>query len=321
MSLTRLSRFAPSTLFVTSLLFAVPDSVPARPAPFLFPNVRPPLACRELEPKPGLTGPGESAAATLSGPEILLNGRLCGDLLDLQPTPDVATKPFSPAPVRTAISPLDIPGSRPELSPGAIHQASPEEAALIARARSTVLNILQSENSCSAWLQRTRPDVAQMFASLTYAVERTGSAHAISEIGIRGTWIEHGPYIARTFQESGPGTTITINANGAFFRDRSDIFKIEWEHGEPRPTGKWKIIHAGPFQGGTLPAQATVFLHELAHVIGAIPVDGPSPAGMNRSQENTDEIVHHCKDAVKSAAKSGINLTPPVLAVAQNLKE
>jgi hypothetical protein len=320
MSLTGPSRFAVSALSFASLLLALPDSLPARPASSLFPNARPPLACRELEPKPGLTGPGESAAAAFSGPEILSSGRLCGDLLDLQPTPEIATEAFAPAPVRALNPPLDIPDKRPDLAPGAIPQASPEEAALIMRARSTVLNILQSENSCSAWLQRTRPDVAKMFASLTYAVERTGSAHVITEIGIRGTWIEHGPYIASTFQDSGPGTTITINANGAFFRDRSEIFKIEWEHGLPLATGKWKIIHAGPFQGGTLPAQAIVYLHELAHVIGAIPVDGPSPALLNRSQENTDEIVHYCKGAVKAAAKSGSHLTlsPPPLTLAQN---
>jgi hypothetical protein len=121
---------------------------------------------------------------------------------------------------------------------------------------------------------------------------------------VAGGWIEHGPYVARTIQASGPGATVTINGNGAFFRDRGDIYRLDWPAGMAIETGDRRVIHVGPYQGGTLRAQIITLLHELAHVVDAIPEDDSSRFGPARSQKNTDIIVRQCKRSVDSLARA-----------------
>ncbi len=68
-------------------------------------------------------------------------------------------------------------------------------------------------------------------------------------------------------------------------------------------TSARQSLHIGPFDGGSLEAQIIAMLHELAHVVGAIPHDGLSPSGLNQSQANTELILQHCKNAAKASAK------------------
>jgi len=138
--------------------------------------------------------------------------------------------------------------------------------------------------------------------SLNYYVEKNGPQHVIREKVASGDWIEHGPYIARTIQAAGPGAIVTINGNGAFFRDRGDIYRLQWPTGMTVETGDRRVIHVGPYQGGTLRAQIITLLHELAHVVDAIPEDDSSKFGPARSQRNTDIIVQQCKRSVDSLA-------------------
>jgi hypothetical protein len=44
----------------------------------------------------------------------------------------------------------------------------------VARARSDVIEILQSKNSCSAWFQEVDPNAASIFASLKFIIETNG---------------------------------------------------------------------------------------------------------------------------------------------------
>jgi len=44
-------------------------------------------------------------------------------------------------------------------------------------------------------------------------------------------------------------------------------------------------------------------LHELAHVIGAVPSDDSSVGGFARSQENTELIVRHCQGEAGATAR------------------
>jgi len=102
-------------------------------------------------------------------------------------------------------------------------QNTEDQADLLASSR-LVLTILQEENACSTWFRHFDPEVVSTFLSLNYYVEKNGPQHVIREKVAGGAWIEHGPYIARTIQASGPGATVTINGNGAFFRDRGGTF-------------------------------------------------------------------------------------------------
>ena len=72
----------------------------------------------------------------------------------------------------------------------------------IAGVRQAVLEILESENKCSAWFRHSDPDVSATFRSLNFAVDEAGSDRVIREQNDRGAWIEHGPYIARTMQNT-----------------------------------------------------------------------------------------------------------------------
>jgi hypothetical protein len=178
-----------------------------------------------------------------------------------------------------------------------------EQGTSIARARLAVLDILESENACSAWFRHADPQVPDTFRSLKFEVDENGPDYVIKELTDRGNWMAHGPYIARTRQNTGAGTTITLNANGAFFRTKDEIYKANWSGAEARETGTWRRLEVGPYQGGTLQAQVITVLHELAHVIGAIPWDDSSQVGYDRSQANTELIVHHCRSEASMSAK------------------
>ena len=178
-----------------------------------------------------------------------------------------------------------------------------EQGTTIARVRRAVLEILDGDNGCSAWFRRTDPQVPDTFRSLKFLVDENGPHYMIRDRDARGDWIEHGPYIARTKQNTGLGTAITLNANGAFFRTKGEIYKVYWIGAEARETGTWKHLEVGPYDGGTLQAQVIAVLHELAHVIGAIPWDDSSQFGYYRSQQNTELVLHYCRAEVDRSPK------------------
>ena len=209
-------------------------------------------------------------------------------------TPSATVKPSVPPINDLILGSHPVPVSRPEeLKDIGL------EGTTIARVRQAVLEILESENKCSAWFRHSDPDVSATFRSLDFSVDEAGSDRVIREQNDRGAWIEHGPYIARTGQNTGPGTTVTINANGAFFRQKGEIYKVKWFRAAESQTGSWKHLYIGPYDGASLPGQVTTVLHELAHVINAIPWDeGTSPIGFIRSQQNTELVLHYCKSEV-----------------------
>ena len=208
-----------------------------------------------------------------------------------------------PAPRR----PSAQPAGKPERGLTADNEAAlrdiGQQGTTSAGARRAVAEILEGENECSTWFRQRDPRIAATFLSLNYSVDEDGPKHVTKERNDDGIWIVHGPYIARTRQSTGPGTTITINGNGAFFRGRGDVYRIDWNGGIKLYTGKWRFIHVGPYDGGTLQAQVISLLHELGHVIGALPIDDSSQFGFARSQENTQQVLQHCKAAADKSTK------------------
>ncbi len=57
-------------------------------------------------------------------------------------------------------------------------------------------------------------------------------------------------------------------------------------------TGDRRVIHVGPYQGGTLGAQITTLLHELVHVVDAIPEDDSSRFANGRPRSRTSRTSH-----------------------------
>jgi hypothetical protein len=179
-----------------------------------------------------------------------------------------------------------------------------EEGTNISRARQAVLALLQEQSACSAWFRQADPEIDKTFWSLSIAVDEDGSNHVVRELSDTGSLFEHGPYIARSFQRGGPGSNISINANGAFFRAKASVYRAPWVGSILTDTGQWRHLHVGPFDGGTLPAQVISLLHELAHVVGRIPRDDSSPTGLAISQQNTELILQHCRTSANRAEKS-----------------
>jgi hypothetical protein len=194
-------------------------------------------------------------------------------------------------------------------APAAVASRTDEAAALdihVAAAREAVSTILAGENACSAWFRQFDPDSARTFQSLHFQIELQGPDHVFRERGDDGVWIEHGPYIARTLQNTGSGSIVTLNARGAFFRARNQIYQKDWQGGMPYETGILRNIHVGPYDGGTLRAQIVTLLHELAHVVGAIPEDDSRKFGPGRSQQNTELVLRHCKAVAEISAKRSV---------------
>ena len=252
--------------------------------------------CREAA-----TSPFASALRTEAIREAI---KSCEQLLAKEQSSEIAWKDEA---VRPLTRSPDLPTGK--LAPGVqpVHEGGLKDigvaATNISRARETVYEILDGENACSTWFRRTDPRVVATFLSLTFWVDEYGSKHVVKERNDRGIWIEYGPYIARTHEGTGPGTTVTINGNGAFFRPTGEVYKIEWPGSIGSETGSSRHLHAGPFDGGTLEAQIITLLHELAHVIGAVPSDDSSVGGFARSQENTELILRYCQGAASATAR------------------
>jgi hypothetical protein len=196
-----------------------------------------------------------------------------------------------------------------------------KEAATIARARAAVLGVLQSDNACSSWLAKSDSHVLETFSSLRFWVEHDGPTHIVKERNEHGQWIERGPYVARTSQGTGANTNVALNSKGAFFQEASSVFQIIWQGGPEVDTNIRQTLHVGPFDGATLEAQIITLIHELAHIVNAIPHDGLSPSGLNRSQESTEFIVDRCKRAAKEESRrvlAGARFDEPQRVAARN---
>jgi hypothetical protein len=268
--------------------------------------------CREAATSPFAAAPGKpgkegemSPFASAERSEAIRDAiKSCERLLAKEQSSEIAWKDGA---VRPLMRSPDLPTSKlaPAVQPvdeGGLKDIG-EAATNISRAREAVYEILDGENACSAWFRRTDPRVAATFLSLTFSVDEDGSKRVVKERNDRGIWIEHGPYIARTHEGTGPGTTVTINGNGAFFRTRGDVYKFDWTGSIGNDTGSLRHLHVGPFDGGTLEAQIVTLLHELAHVIGAVPSDDSSVGGFLRSQENTELILRHCQGEAGATAR------------------
>jgi hypothetical protein len=265
-------------------------------------NARPPQRCPGADPFRTARAPSQRFDQSFATSDSIA-GELCDDVNEALVT--IHKEVDTAFPVRPAESP-EAPDSTSPLVDRPAIRASGNEAVAIAHAASAVLNILRSSNSCSAWLAKSDPSIVETFVSLQFWIERDGPGHITKERGDHGDWIEHGPYVARTSESTGRGTNVAINAHGAFFQNKAEVFKISWEQGYELPTNNWHPLHAGPYQGATAKAQILTLLHEFAHVVGAIPSDGTTPAGLNRSQENTETILKYCKSAVNSSSNHAI---------------
>jgi len=170
---------------------------------------------------------------------------------------------------------------------------------IIAHARERALQILQSDNACSAWFRELDLDPAATFRSTHFVIEEQGLRYVFAlRLGGEGEIFKH-PWTASTIENAGRNATIWLNANGAFFKDSLGVVEQEQNGGPLKPAGM-RVLRVDWYPGNTLAAQVTALLHELGHIVGRIPEDNDTTDG--QSGRNTAEVLRYCRPEVRAVA-------------------
>src|SRR5690242_5934498 len=170
----------------------------------------------------------------------------------------------------------------------------------ILRARERVLEILQSENACSAWFREKSLDPAGIFRTLSFEIDRKGDGSVQESKTPGGATVYRSPYVARVIQADGSYGTITLNLRGAFFAPMAALVQAQWEGGPLNPVGA-RSIGVGPYGGDTLHGQVLALLHEFGHIVDLLPSDRADEDG--KSVQNTNEVLRYCRAEVESKNK------------------
>jgi len=171
---------------------------------------------------------------------------------------------------------------------------------LIARARSSVLAILSTENSCTDWYRQLEPVPSEIFRSLHFEVDISGNEEIFKREGTSGELEYLQPYVARSRQEVGSGSEIMLNANGAFFKQYA---RVRNSITPPNSYTNVRFLVVGDFIGDTAQARILTLLHEFAHVVGLIPADSGTPSAAFLSVQNTKTVLKNCKLQIELEAK------------------
>ena len=176
------------------------------------------------------------------------------------------------------------------------------QGTIIEQARRAVISILSEENSCSAWFHAAEPHATEQFRSLRFALDSSAN----SEIKKLEVWqssaVFYQPYVARTGQNVGWGSTITINAKGAFFKDWAPVRVIVnlQDKGYVRA---FRRLVVGNFDGATDEARILTLLHEWGHELDMLPIDSGVPSGPELSTTNSELVMHHCGAKIREMAR------------------
>ncbi len=172
----------------------------------------------------------------------------------------------------------------------------------ILRARERVLEILQTENACSAWFRETDSNPADTFRTLGFAIDRNGDEFVLESRSPDNMHIFRNPYVAKVFQADGRYATITINIRGAFFTPMAMVVEV-WKEGGPANHRGPRVTNVGPYAGDTMHAQVLVLLHEFGHLLDLLPVDENNVDG--KSVQNTNEVLRSCRAEIESRVRRG----------------
>jgi len=179
-------------------------------------------------------------------------------------------------------------------------EAMGKDGQKILRARERVLEILGTENACSAWFRGKDSNPAATFRTLRYELDLHGEEYILESRDAGPLDLFRNPYVARVIQGDGAYGTITLNPKGAFFAIMARVFEVRREGG-PSSMRATRLLHVGPYDGDTLPAQVVTLLHEFGHMLDILPSDQDNVEG--RSVQNTQEVLRHCSAELDSLSK------------------
>lgn len=167
----------------------------------------------------------------------------------------------------------------------------------ILQAREKVLEILQTENSCSQWYRSKDADPEATFRTLSFELDPKGMNYVVETWEPGGVIVYRNPYVASVTQGGGPYSMVTINRNGAFFATMAKVGDRSREGGPVSFRGV-RYLRVGPYGGNTLQAQVVTLLHEFGHLLELLPTDKDDYEG--RSVQNTMEVLRFCRAQVES---------------------
>jgi hypothetical protein len=170
----------------------------------------------------------------------------------------------------------------------------------ILRARERVLEILESDNACSAWYQEKDSNPGATFRMIGFELDRKGADSVLEYRDVGPLKVFRNPYVARVIQGDGANATITINASGAFFSVMAKVLGVRTAGGPFDFRGQ-RTLRVGPYGGDTIEAQVLVLLHEFGHALDLLPTDENDVGG--KSMRNTEEVLGHCRAQVDGKAK------------------
>lgn len=173
---------------------------------------------------------------------------------------------------------------------------------LIESVRSEVLSLLSESNSCTDWFLSVEPAAREKFRSLRFVLDRQGDAEIVRRDGEGGLSGYYHPYVAATRQNVGPGSTITLNANGAFFL-ASALVRDDSHNVDRLSAASYRLLSVGTYTGGSPEAQLLTLLHEFGHIVDLLPVDADVPSAAFISIQNTETVLHHCRSQIHLHAK------------------
>lgn len=180
--------------------------------------------------------------------------------------------------------------------------ASGKTGFLIESARSEILSLLSESNSCTDWFLSAEPAARQKFRSLRFVLDRAGEAEIVKLDGDSGLSSYFHPYVAATRQNVGPGSAITVNVNGAFFR-ASALVRDTAHPAERISASAHRALTVGIYTGGSPEAQLLTMLHEFGHIVDLLPVDAEVPSAPFISIKNTETVLHHCRSQIQLHAR------------------
>ena len=180
--------------------------------------------------------------------------------------------------------------------------AMPKRGGTIRRVREQTLAILETENECTAWFREADPEPSAVLRSLHYEIEVEKASYVYRMADGQGRKRVKHPWGARSIENGGRNSNVSLNSNGAFFNSILPVIELDEGGTLGRPGGFYWLTIAS-FKGNTTEAQITILLHELGHIIGRLPEDNDSWDG--RSSLNTKEVLRHCGQAIRAVAREG----------------
>jgi len=173
---------------------------------------------------------------------------------------------------------------------------------LISQTRAHTLSILSSENSCTSWFRQALPNPGEMFETLRFIVDSSGQSEILKVEDAAGDFAYFHPYVAHAGQNVGPGSAITLNANGAFFKDHATVRAANGPV-DPFSAQFRRVLTVADFLGDTEQARILTLLHEFGHVIDLLPIDSGSSSAAFLSVENSNAVLKNCKLQIELEAR------------------